>query len=490
MTSPQYKISHSTFGDYATIYQGDVHNHQSDRCLADLRLTDPCDDKTRIQQTKGPLLREAYDWILSHPDFIAWRDDPEPRLLWIKGDPGKGKTMLLCGIIDEMEKSAVHHISYFFCQASEPNLRNATAVLRGLIYGLVVQYPSLLHHVQAKYHQAGKQLFEDVNARQALSKILTAILNDDSLQDAVLFIDALDECLEDCQLLLDFVIDISLSSPAKWVVSSRNRPEIEARLDASQQQIRLCLELNEHSISAAVHAFVQYKVEELARKMGYVSEMRKAVEHHLMTKADNTFLWVGLVCQSLENIPRRNVMKKLSVFPPGLDSLYKRMLNSILQLDDKDDASLCKEVLAVAATVYQPVTVQELCCLIGSPGDFSEDMASFEEVIRLCGSFLTIRDGTIYFIHQSAKDYLIEDKAAIPTIFPLGFKGTHHSIYSRSLEAMNKTLQKDIYSLQHPGFRVDVIQKQDPDPLAAVRYSCLYWIKHFYEAANKNHDLH
>jgi hypothetical protein len=45
-------------------------------------------------------------------------------VLWIKGDPGKGKTMLLCGIIDEMsaltrlrDKEATTLLSYFFCQA-------------------------------------------------------------------------------------------------------------------------------------------------------------------------------------------------------------------------------------------------------------------------------------------------------------------------------------------------------------------------------------
>ncbi|KAH7160544.1 hypothetical protein B0J13DRAFT_494208, partial [Dactylonectria estremocensis] len=79
--------------------------HQDDKdkqCLKDLRETDPRDDKTRIQETKGGLLRDSYRWILDHGDFQQWRDDSQGRLLWIKGDPGKGKTMLLCGIIDEL----------------------------------------------------------------------------------------------------------------------------------------------------------------------------------------------------------------------------------------------------------------------------------------------------------------------------------------------------------------------------------------------------
>jgi hypothetical protein len=46
---------------------------------------------TRIE-IKGGLLEDSYVWILNHRDFIDWRDGDETRLLWIKGDPGKGKT--------------------------------------------------------------------------------------------------------------------------------------------------------------------------------------------------------------------------------------------------------------------------------------------------------------------------------------------------------------------------------------------------------------
>ncbi|CZR66010.1 uncharacterized protein PAC_15910 [Phialocephala subalpina] len=44
-------------------------------------------------------------WILENYDFQRWCNDQQSRLLWVKGDPGKGKTMLLCGIINELEKS-------------------------------------------------------------------------------------------------------------------------------------------------------------------------------------------------------------------------------------------------------------------------------------------------------------------------------------------------------------------------------------------------
>jgi hypothetical protein len=145
-----------------------VTNQGSERdqqCLKDLRPTDPRHDKTRIEQTKGGLLRDSYRWILDNPKLRQWRDDPGSTLLWIKADPGKGKTMLLCGIVDELKKSTPPSLlSFFFCQGTDSRINNATAVLRGLIYLLADQQPSLASHLRKKYDHAGKSLFEDPNS--------------------------------------------------------------------------------------------------------------------------------------------------------------------------------------------------------------------------------------------------------------------------------------------------------------------------------------
>ena len=83
-------------------------------CLAALRTTDPRHDKTRIEGDKGGLLDDVYQWVLCTDEFVRWQHNEQDRLLWIKGDPGKGKTMLLCGIINELaERNSV--LSYFFC---------------------------------------------------------------------------------------------------------------------------------------------------------------------------------------------------------------------------------------------------------------------------------------------------------------------------------------------------------------------------------------
>jgi hypothetical protein len=72
----------------------------------------------------------------------------ESRLLWIKGDPGKGKMMMTMGLIAELSQPESSYVvvpkkhrliddpesllSSFFCHSTVPALNNALSVLRGL----------------------------------------------------------------------------------------------------------------------------------------------------------------------------------------------------------------------------------------------------------------------------------------------------------------------------------------------------------------------
>ena len=458
-----------------------------EKCIQDLRLTDPRDDKKRIEDTKGGLLEDSYRWILENTDFQQWRSAQQSRMLWIKGDPGKGKTMLLCGIINELIKSTTHiaNVSFFFCQATDACINNATAVLRGLMYLIVDQQPSLISHIRKKHDHAKKNLFEDANAWVALCEIFTNILRDSSLNNTYLIIDALDECVTDLPKLLDFIAQKSFVSPrVKWIVSSRNWPDIEERLERTGHKVRLCLELNAESISTAVSTYIQYKVLQLAQQKKYDDKTRDTVLDHLFSNANNTFLWVALVCQNLEKIPRWKTLVKLNAFPPGLDSLYRRMVE---QIRNSDNADLCKHILASIAIVYRPITLKELTSLVKMLKNMSNDLESLGEIIGLCGSFLTIREGTIYFVHQSAKDYLVEHASA--EIFSDGRIEEQQRIVLGLIEAMDKALQRDVYSLRHPGCSIDEVEYPDPDPLAPIRYACIYWVDHLCEIKSSYNEV-
>jgi NACHT domain len=240
-------------------------------CLADVLLTNPRSEKSRIERTKGGMLKDSFRWILDNSGFQRWRESTDSQVLWIKGGAGKGKTMLMIGIIDELqelqvarsEKSSVMDVlSYFLCQGTNSNLNTATAILRGIIYLLASQQPFLISHLRRDYDHAGRKLFENDSAFYSLSDIFRKMIQDSRLTTAYLVVDALDECEVGLPQLLDLITSTVSAQPTriKWIVSSRNREDIGQRLGLNDPHTRLSLELNADHISHAIDVYVDYKV--------------------------------------------------------------------------------------------------------------------------------------------------------------------------------------------------------------------------------------
>jgi hypothetical protein len=463
--------------DHSKIHVGNNNTYYQteDLCLRDLRSTDPRDDKKRIEDTKGGLLKDSYRWILENSDFQRWRDDQQSRLLWIKGDPGKGKTMLLCGIINELPKTNI--MSYFFCQATDSRIDNATAVLRGLLYLLVNQQPSLVSHIRKKHDHAGKALFEDANAWVALCEIFTNILQDPSLNITYLIVDALDECVAGLPKLLDFIVQKScLSTRVKWIVSSRNEAYIEQRLQPDDSGIRLSLELKENAaqVSRAVDAYIDRCLLELP-EIKHDQLLHDSVREKMQQKANGTFLWVSLVIKELKEAMAWEVLQILEEVPTELKDVYRRMIQQIKRLR-RQYPELCRQVLSTVLATYRPLHLQELHALSGLPTQVRDVNQATAAIVKMCGSFLTIREDNVYIIHQSARDFLTEE--ASHSLAPCGTGNVHQSVFSRSLQVMSRTLRRDMYNLGTLGYPAEQIEPPDPDPLAASRYSCIYWIDH------------
>jgi hypothetical protein len=93
------------------------------------------------------------------------------------------------------------------------------------------------------------------------------------------------------------------------------------------------------------------------------------------------------------------------------------------QIGASDDAERCKQVLASISLTYQPITLAELATLTELL-DGIADESDVEKVVGLCGSFLTLREGTVYFVHQSAQDFLLAK--ASDEVFPHGIEAAHH----------------------------------------------------------------
>lgn len=466
-------------------------------CLKDLRLTDPAADMKRIEDSKDLLLDKSYMWILNESSFSQWRKDEKTRLLWIKGDPGKGKTMLLIGINREISKQDPYPrlLSFFFCQEPDANLNNATAVLRGLIYRLVVQKPSLISYLRKEWDKAGSKLFEGSNTVFTLSEIFVNMISDPSLGYTYLMVDALDECQSGLKYLLKIIVD-SVSDPSsriKWLVSSRHKASIEDSLRLIEGGVELHLEKNvKDQVGQAVNAYIDYKINGLftryrcqddfgglkdSEDMEKLRNVENEVAKELRNKADGTFLWVALVFRQIaeDNCFPDEVLEAVRKMSSDLNKMYERMMCQIIEQNPKK-SNHCKQVLLIMASCYRPLRLSELAKLADIP-----KLASPRNIIRICGMFSLGGDHEVVsFVHQSAKDYLVGTMAPklSSEIFPHGKEQGHQLVVSRSLIAMSSGLKRDLYDLKRPDVHLEEIKPPTIDPLASLRYSCKYWTDH------------
>jgi hypothetical protein len=251
---------------------------------------------------KDPLLDGSCTWILDDPAFRRWWNDEECQILWIHGDPGKGKTMMMMALIEEIPhriKGGLQSetMAYFFCQDTVKELNKAAVIVRGLTYLLVEQKPELIGHLRRHYDQRESDIFEGSNAIYELWRTLMEVLEDAALSKVYFLVDALDECdSTSAVIFLKLLLQARSKSSQKvrWIISSRNEPHIWEYLGSPSAAHDTSLELNSTHVAKAVDAFIAFTVNDLAHRKRY---------------AEETVKWVALVCKELEKIPARKALK-------------------------------------------------------------------------------------------------------------------------------------------------------------------------------------
>jgi hypothetical protein len=456
-------------------------------CLRGLFVVDPQDDMKKIEQNKDALLDEAYKWILdteAYAAFTNWSENgsalPSCRLLWVKGHAGTGKTMLIMGIIRELSSRSAQLapcVSHFFCQGTDTALNSATATLRTLIWLLLVQQPHLISHLRSKHKNAGSSLFQGDTAFIALSSAFESMLKDPDLFPTYFVIDALDECERGIADLTKLITSsLALSDKVKWLVSSR--PMVELSTPGTAGSL---IELDTQKLEQPVNAYINYKLSAFVGKPGYTKQVLDDVSVEILDRAGNIFLWVWFVFQELGKTNKfgklllngRDALVAVKKFPPGLSRVYGRIMDMIDGGGVGDPQvgypQSCKNVLAAVTLALRPLTLPELGVLADLPPDMPRT------IVEDCGSFLTIKEETVYLIHQSAKDYLDENYTS--RLQPAGVAQGHTDISRRSIDAMFSMLKQNMYNLDF-GFKAKNTSPPNPDPLAPIRYSCVFWADH------------
>jgi hypothetical protein len=378
--------------------------------------------------------------------------------------------MLICGIVDEFKKYPAmrSNLSYFFCQAADSRVNTAISVIGGLILPMLQRHEELSSQIQATYQDK----LDGPNTWFVLCEIFETVIQNPHYKESVFIVDALDECIKDCSALLQFIIQTS--DRVKWLISSRNEKRIERELQSIQPSQVLSLESNAECISNSIEIYINSRIHEISA-LGDDEELRIKTLRILKHKAMGTFLWVALVVEELRNTDHWAVEDVLEEIPAGLECLYGLILNQANGRLKKKGQDACKIALSIITTAERPLHLKELYTFMSFQWEHFKPAFTLQDIQSIakdCGSILSIRDDIVYFVHQSAKDFIIKVE------FPSGLQYQHLKIFQASIDAMSRDLKTDLYNLKTPGIHINDIRPPVSDPLAPLKYCCVFWGQH------------
>jgi ankyrin repeat protein len=435
--------------DFYTQYPGGKHFIQK------LVLTDPVLDKTEIQRKKGGVVDGTCRWILKTKEYAMWLNgiaepytELQSRLLWLNGDPGRGKTYLACFVIDEIstfiKSSDGSLLIYFFCDANNEKRNTATSVLRGLILQLLRQCPRLFSYLSVQYEEQGEKL---TSSFDALWTSFLKMVQDFGIKCTYCVIDGLDELNYHARstILTAFTDAVEPSQHhekaeaggfLRVLMTSRPNPDIEEHLlPYASLSLR-----SEPASFIDIEIFIASKMKILKERKRYPPSTANFITEELKSKAEGTFLWVALTCEELNKVSSVEARKTIKNIPAGLPAVYRSILDQIKE----ENLSIVKRILGWVFVAFRPLLVEELhvaCKVAEELGDGDDEIQFTIDCIGFCGSLVSIQStesgDTVQLIHQSALQYLTKIVSPDDHLY-VDIPKMHAEMGNRCLEKINE----------------------------------------------------
>jgi hypothetical protein len=162
-----------------------------------------------------------------------------------------------------------------------------------------------------------------------------------------------------------------------------------------------------------INAVITYRVRKLERIRNLEKASLKYMEDSLLLTEHRTYLWLYLLFHHLED-PRWKLTEKsfneiLTDVPPDFDKAYENILK---MSRDREGAMKVFKILLAAD---RPLTIREVQLafeLSSAPRSMFDldldDVKQFKKRLRdFCGLLVTINNQRVYFLHQTAREFLI-----------------------------------------------------------------------------------
>lgn len=416
----------------------------------------------------------------------AWAEgtveDDEPRVLWLNGLAGTGKSTIAKTIATWDDGNGILGSSYFFSRDVE-GLSTSTLFIPYIAYHISKFDPSLTEHVEKTLVHESELLGKEITVQY--KKLIEdpmrwAHCPGTERRRTLIVIDGLDECNDPraVETIINLLSTLTTSNAHIRIFFS-SRPE--AHLRAAFEPLT--------TFVGSVEDFVETSdIEEFLRhglsKLGQANWPSADEFNALVENCGKLFIYASTVIGFLRSgralgnpVRRLKVLLCKDAGKPSRDSPYKKLDNLYLNIlreaigddgeTDPDEMERFRKVLGTMALLRDPLSISSLARLI------EEDEQNISTMLTYLGSIIIVPppndgDACLRFFHPSLPDLLIDAHRCADNRFFIYAPHQEAYLFQRCLDIIVEALQ--------PTGQV----KKSFIPV--MSYVCAYWTSHLEKA--------
>lgn len=380
-----------------------------------------------LEGTRETVLKAIYDWINDE-------DPRSPRILWLCGLAGIGKTTIAHTIAEEAEADHRLGASFFFSrdqadrrnpQLVYPTIASQLARLDQELKKLVVAAVQRDHEIGTlvMWKQFEKLIYEPLAAWRGAKGTIVIVM------------DALDECSPESgaeEILIRWATELpKIQVPLKILITSRPEFHIRRKFQAlslrTVSQSYILHDIEKSVVKEDIGLFLRHRLNQIAEEHGIQTPWpSEPTLRTLVDRAGILFIFASTVIKFIQNCKRSDPETRLElVMKEGsskggshyrdVDTLYMQVLRYALHAYEEDEEGDDREnyrqafsiVLGSIILLQDPLSSRSLECLLHlRDGTTRGVLLHLHSVLIVPES----SDGEIRLLHPSFHDFLTSPK--------------------------------------------------------------------------------
>lgn len=341
------------------------------------------------------------EWLTNKMSYERWKGGFGARILWLRGRPGAGKSVLSGHIINELRQNA-RNCCFFFFSAGDSTKSSVNGFLRSMAWQMAVMHPEIFAKI-AEISEDWKALpIDQVGHLAVWRRIFTPILKLKLKKTQYWVIDAIDECKGTAEVI-SYLGRIQEHWPISILITSRDG--VEAHLTDPNLEIQtefISDDDTKHDISLFLEATVNFLPCVPLTEWDTPGDMAD----YILRRSGGCFLWVHIVCTELREVSTLTEIEKvLHSTPLDMDALYTKILEDMTRA--RFSKTFAKSVLTWVAYSFRPLNTEEIRDPIEMDIGDKIDNDVERSITKACGKLVFIDTySRVQLVHSTAREFL------------------------------------------------------------------------------------